>query len=137
MLPELKQRFRCNFASLIENTVRGIQAKGIKQIGIMASPITIRTRLYEKPLLALGIDVHMPSHAQLIEIEQAIRKVIAGTDVHSAKLALQQIQADMFANGAEAILLGCTELSVLFPEKESNLIDPLHIITNVLMESEL
>ncbi len=107
------------------------------QIGLMASPTTIRTELYEKPLRDLGIAVQTPNHEQLMEIEQAIRSVIAGTDTRSAKLALRSIQADMLANGAEAILLGCTELSVLFPDKEKALIDPLHIITNVVVEPRL
>lgn len=137
LLPALQLQRRCHVASLIESTVHEIQTQGIKRIGIMASPTTIRSGLYEKPLRALGIDVHTPSDSQLIKIERAIRCVIAGSELICSRIALRHIQEDMFASGAQAILLGCTELSVLFPEKDRNLIDPLHIITNVLMESRL
>ena len=134
-LPELQQRFNCGFASLIENTVQDIHKKGLQSIGILASPTTIRTGLYEKPFRAIGIKVFKPNKIQLTEIELAIRNVIAGADLREPRLVLRQIQSEMMTDGAEAMLLGCTELSVLFPEKEKNIFDPLHIIASVLMDS--
>ena len=102
----------------------------------MASPTTIRTGLYQEPLQAARINVQIPSVTQLELIEEAIRSVIAGSDLRKPRAELECIMNEMRANGAEVILLGCTELSVLFPEVKADRIDPLHIITSVLLEAK-
>jgi len=47
--------------SLIEETAMSIQATGVKRIGLLASPTTIKSGLYEKPLLAIGCSVILPT----------------------------------------------------------------------------
>ncbi len=136
MLPTLRRHFRCSFVSLIENTVHEVQARHITQLAIIASPTTIHTGLYQKPLQAVHINVLTPSATQLAIIEEAIRSVIAGLDLRKPRMELEGIIHTMSSSGAEAVLLGCTELSVLFPEVAVTRIDPLHIICSVLVEAK-
>ena len=76
----------------------------------------------------------MPTAEELVKIEGIIRSVIAG---QSQKDNLKKIflVADRMRNdGADKILLGCTELSVLNKEGVlKNSVDPLQIITEEVL----
>jgi len=122
---------RRRITSVIEATTEEILQSGISCIGLLASPTTVRTRLYEEPLLTAGVTVLLPTLTEQAIIERAIRTVIAGEpDV----TLLQPIIDRLEGAGAKRILLGCTELSVLFEnENRQVLIDPLTIITMKLL----
>ena len=100
----------------------------------MASPTTIRTRLYEDELRANGIEVTLPLEDEVETIEECIREVICGHDTVKLQNRLQPIIQSMEERGANKVLLGCTELSVIFGDaNRTNLIDPLSIITSELL----
>lgn len=100
----------------------------------MASPTTIRTGLYEDELLANGIKVILPSQKEIETIEDCIRKVICGHDATKLQNHLRPIIDSMIERGAKQVLLGCTELSVVFGGAyQMDLVDPLSIITRELL----
>ncbi len=100
----------------------------------MASPTTIRTRLYEDRLRANGVKVILPSQKEIETIEDCIRKVIGGHDAAKLQNHLQPIINSMKERGAKKVLLGCTELSVIFGHgTHKDLVDPLSIITCELL----
>lgn len=103
----------------------------------MASPTTIRTRLYEDELLANGIEVILPSPQEIETIEECIRKVICGCDATKLQDHLRPIIDSMMECGAKKVLLGCTELSVIFGNaNHMDLVDPLSIITRELLSGD-
>lgn len=103
-------------------------------VGIIASPTTIRTRLYEDELRANGLKVILPSQEEIGTIEECIRKVICGHDVGILQNHLEPIIKSMMERGAKKMLLGCTELSVIFGEtSHTDLVDPLTIIACELL----
>lgn len=100
----------------------------------MASPTTIRTRLYEDELLANGIEVILPSRQDIKTIEECIRKVICGHEPIKLQNHLRPIIDSMMERSAKKVLLGCTELSVIFGNtNHTNLADPLSIIAHELL----
>lgn len=137
MLPALQRQFSCVFVSLIESTVREIELRSIKSVGVLASPTTLRTMLYQMPLETLGIQVRTPNPKQTEIIESAIRAVIAGADLRPHRAKVTGILNEMILQGSEAVLLGCTELSVLLPDIDVRQIDPLHIIPGVLLKNDV
>lgn len=100
----------------------------------MASPTTIHTRLYEDELVSNGIEVILPSRQEIETIEECIRKVICGHDSTKLQNHLRPIIDSMMERGANQVLLGCTELSVIFGNgNHVDLVDPLSIITHELL----
>ena len=100
----------------------------------MASPMTIRTRLYEDGLLANGIEVILPSRQEIKTLEECIRKVICGHEPIKLQNHLRPVIDSMMERGAKKVLLGCTELSVIFGHgTHKDLVDPLSIITCELL----
>jgi aspartate racemase len=98
---------------------------------LLASPTTIQTRLYENPLVKAGVRVILPTVNEQAAVETAIRNVISG---NSNERLLRPIIARLQSMGAEKVLLGCTELSVLFEHQQTaDLLDPLDIVTTKLL----
>ena len=134
LVPTLEARHDVHFTSLIDRTVKHVVKSQVKSIGIMASPMTIRTRLYEDGLLANGIEVILPSRQEIKTLEECIRKVICGHEPIKLQNHLRPVIDSMMERGAKKVLLGCTELSVIFGHgTHKDLVDPLSIITCELL----
>lgn len=137
-MPELENRHGIHFTSLIECTIKHLTGRRIECVGIMASPTTLRTRLYEDDLTASNIRVILPASKEVETIEACIRAVIRGDQVATLQESLDVIVRNMVSRGARVVLLGCTELSVIFGKSDDpRLIDPLTIITAQLLKSKL
>lgn len=118
--------------SLIDTVVNDLACRSVRTVGILASPTTIRTKLYESALAKRGIGCVLPTDGELAEIEQAIRNVIAGKPADTA--ALQRIAGRLRRAGAETILIGCTELSVAMANnQEQGFTDALQLLAKRLM----
>jgi aspartate racemase len=84
-------------------------------VGVLATTGTITTELYQTALAASGLQPALPSQADQTQIMRAIRLVKAGGagNLHEARqVAAVQVQR-LIDQGAKAILLGCTDLSVI------------------------
>ncbi len=111
---DLRRATEVPFTSLIEVTTHEIQERGLKRVGLLASPMTIATKLYQKELQNYCIDTVLPKSNQLLEIETAIKDIISNKFLSDTRKKLNIIAHDMINNGAEAIILGCTELPLAF-----------------------
>jgi aspartate racemase len=101
------------FVSIIDAVVEEVVGSGVSSIGLLASPNTITSGLYEKPLKRRGIEVVLPNATQITQLEEIIRSVIDGSAGKKQKAALSKIASSLERRGAEGIILGCTELPVL------------------------
>jgi aspartate racemase len=70
----------------------------------------LRLGLYHKLLQQHDILCLTPADNELQDLEAVIRQVIAGQAGRREQAILQRLVARLHAQGAEAILLGCTEL---------------------------
>lgn len=103
-------------------------------VGLLASPTTIRTKLYQNMLEAAGARVIVPDCHELQTVEGVIRLVIAGTSLRSLAPKLNEIVLRMKLQGAEMVILGCTELSVVFSGIKDPLVtDPLNLVTDKIL----
>jgi aspartate racemase len=118
---DIEHQLGINLLSLIEATTDHILSSGIKKVELLASPTSVSTGLYTKPLLRAGIEVIEPNKNQVMQLEQMIRSVIAGVPMKPTSTT------------GTVKLLGCTELSCMFAGKP-NVIDPLDIIVNTLVK---
>ena len=101
------------FISMIDAVVAEAKHQGAARVGLLASPQTIRTKLYENVFVAAGIDVVKPDETQITEISRIIHAVIAGENTAEDRTSLTEIAQSLQKNGAEMIVLGCTELPLV------------------------
>lgn len=87
-------------------------------VGLLATPATLRARLYHRALAARGIGVIDPSPAE----EQAVAEVISGVKSGDLGLSVRARARDaasaLLSRGAQAIVLGCTELPLVLDAKD-------------------
>jgi len=120
--------------SMIDVTIEDITSRNLKKIGLLASPNTFKSGLYARPLRRTGVIIETVTNQELQKLEELIRRVIANQTDSSLKKDLEVIVDRMVRSGCEAIILGCTELSVingLNPIKYT--IDPLTLIAKQLV----
>ena len=82
----------------------------VRRVGILGTPVLLNSGLYTKELKDNGIEAVLPTEQQISVVEGIIRSVIAGNSHHQKKQEYIDTLNDLFSKGAEAVILGCTEL---------------------------
>jgi len=116
MLNKLRLVSKKPFVSLVDEVVRQLMNQGFGKVGILATPVTINSRLFQEPLNQANIELITPSKNQFRTLDAIIRKVIAGEISRLDKLRLIGIAKSLKKKGAQGIILGCTELPLVFPK---------------------
>lgn len=109
---------------MIEETAAHLQARypALATIGVLSTTGAWRTQLYPTALEPFGYRVVAPDEALQVEtIHPAIYDPgygikAAGRVTAQARADLERGVAELRRQGAEAIILGCTEISLAFPE---------------------
>ena len=138
--PDIEQQLSVRITSMVDAAIDYV-SRHHKTIRLLASPTTIRTGLYDKPLKTVGVTVLTPDDNERQALETIIRAVIAGRIVPQSALEkveriakFDRVEIDNYVENHlnnPPILLGCTELSCAFAKKP-NTIDPMNILINHL-----
>lgn len=103
----------------------------LNPIGILASPNTINSRLHANVFKHKTVLTLEPTGIQ--QTSRIIHNVIGGKNDLETPLEAQ-INA-LLQQGAQTVLLGCTELSVINQTRHfTHVIDPLEIVVDEIMK---
>lgn len=116
LLPELQKVSKIPFVSMIDEVAKKVEIDGKKNVGLMGTPSTIQYGLYQTALNKCGISVLVPFKRQIKMLEKIIRNVLKGKIIVEDSKNLTKIADDLRIKGAEGIILGCTELPLVFPK---------------------
>ncbi len=109
---EMQEKCTAQLVNPITQSAKLLKAAGKRCVGIMATDGTVKIGTFQKALRAEGIEPVTPDAENQREVMRIIYE-----DVKSGKPAdLEQFHAvahSMRAKGAECVILGCTELSVI------------------------
>ncbi|MBQ9387439.1 MAG: amino acid racemase [Lachnospiraceae bacterium] len=125
----LEEELQIPVIHLIRETAKYLQKNGIEKVGIMATDGTIQTGLYQKELLAHGIESVVPDAKGQEGVMHIIyQNVKAGLPPEMPKF--NGIADRLKAEGAQVVILGCTELSVIKRDKHigSGFIDAMQVM---------
>ena len=87
----------------------------VDKAGILATSATLKVGLYDRAFAALGIGTVYPDENVQAELLALIKSVKAGNTGQKERAALQAIGRHTLDKGAGALVLACTELSVIAP----------------------
>jgi aspartate racemase len=79
-------------------------------IGIMGTQATLRMRLYQDRLGALGWDCIVPGQDEMDRLVSPAIALVKANRVAEAYLPLAEVVCSLAARGAVAVVLGCTEI---------------------------
>lgn len=106
--------------NLIEETVAAVP-DSVNTVGVLATPTTLQTGLYQKALSQAGFDFVLPDRQEEELLEAVILAAIADQNGEAETIALVRAMERMKLEGAEAIILGCTELGLVVGQNNSSL----------------
>lgn len=110
-------------------TARKLANDGIRRVGVLATDGSIKTGIFTRALAAEGVEAIYPDE----DAQRTVMNVI----YNGVKAGREIDLGDFFAlldtlrnKGAERILLGCTELPLLFAngERPRDLVDPMELL---------
>ncbi|MCK8824183.1 aspartate/glutamate racemase family protein [Fuchsiella alkaliacetigena] len=131
---QLQEHINIPIINMIEETAKKIcySSNKINSVGLLATKGTIETKIYDDCFSNYNIDILVPAEREIKEIMDVIYTIKYGEkkDIHKYKLNL--IANDLVNNGADCVVLGCTELSLLFDSKSFNY--PVYNSQNILAE---
>ncbi|MBI9045706.1 MAG: aspartate/glutamate racemase family protein [Anaerolineaceae bacterium] len=137
-------KIELKFLNLIEETVQFIQINfpELKRIGILSTTGTLKTRLYPNILEKVDLQPIVPDmETQESLVHDAIFNQIYGIKAHGTGTPTSRNNLGIAIErlveaGAEAVILGCTELPLAIPEAEFKgirMIDPGFTLARALI----
>ena len=105
--------------SIIESTVKEIKKIGYKKIGILSSASTRNLSLYEKSLKENGFETIITTNDEQKILDNIVLSVMSGGQSKKEIDLMNNIIKRMKNEGAESIILGCTELPLAITQKDS------------------
>ncbi len=108
---QLEKEIGCKIIHAIEETAKYLNLERIAHAGIMATAGTVESRLFQDVLEKYHIDCSVPGKAGQDKVMHIIYdNVKAGKSIEMD--LFEAAARELFDDGAQVILLGCTELSM-------------------------
>lgn len=109
---ELTEQIRIPILNGVAETVKHLKENGVASAGIMATDGTIFSGLFSQELLAQGIKPFLPSKQRQSDVMHLIyNNIKAGKPAEMKRFTA--VEEELRQRGAEVIILGCTELSLI------------------------
>ncbi len=106
---------------IADATAEEIKAAGVRTVGLLGTKFTMEHDFYRGRLEQNhGLEVVVPDEAGRDAVHRVIyEELCLGTVRDDSRDAYRRIIEDLVARGAEAIILGCTEISMLVGPEDS------------------
>ncbi len=122
--------------SLLDVVADAIQKQGLHKVGLLGTKFTMEKSLYDGALARRGISVLIPAAAERQYINGVIyQELVAGTIRQESRDGFVNVIQNLAQQGAEGIILGCTEIPLLVTQADVAL--PLFDSTRIHAEASL
>lgn len=113
LLEDIKAVVDKPFISMVEEVAAECDKRGYKKVALLGTPVLIESGLYALAMNQYSIELVTPSVDQEAICDKVIRCIISGKPIDDIKESYVAVLNAMFESGAEAIILGCTELPMV------------------------
>lgn len=122
--------------NMLKETAKEVKKRGFHKVGLLATDGTIQSGVYKREFEKLGVEIALPSPEGQKMIMDVIYNVIKAGKEPVISPELQQELDELLKNGAQTLILGCTELPLLFEGSKSKLpyIDPTTVLAQALID---
>lgn len=120
MACEIENRVGIKVLHIAEVTGEKIARKGLKKVGLLGTKFTMEQDFYKKALKdKFNIEVLIPNESERVIIHDIIyNELCKGIINQTSKKEYLEIISNLALNGAEGIVLGCTEIPLLIKQED-------------------
>lgn len=120
MADEMAQNISIPILDIVDATASKIKEKNLKKVGLLGTNFTMSQDFYRKRLeVQHKLNVIIPNEEDREIIHRIIyQELILGQINEKSKKQYLKIIKELQKNGAEGIILGCTEIPLLIKQKE-------------------
>ncbi len=131
MAGEVQASINVPLLHIADATATTIKAQGLSKTGLLGTRFTMEENFYRGRLIEKhGLEVLIPNAADRTVIHRVIyEELVLGQILPASKAEYQRIITNLTEQGAEGIILGCTEIGLLVKDADSRV--PLFDTTQI------
>lgn len=132
LLPELQAVTKVPFLSVPELVAKKVKATGFERVGLLATPTTLSSNLFDE---VIGAEIVKPQKEIASRTETYIYKQLRGEISDADKKAFRKLVKDFKeSENLDVVILGCTELPLVYEKIDGSVIDTLQLLSDALLE---
>lgn len=122
VVPEIQRMISIPIIHIAETTADELKLKGITKVGLLGTKYTMTQEFYKSKLIKAGIDVVIPDNEGVEVVNNIIyNELCLGIISEDSKKKYLAIIDELEKNGAQGVILGCTEIGLLIQQKDTKL----------------
>lgn len=120
--PKVQQAIPVPLVHMVEAVSKEIRKRSMKKVGLLGTRMTMEQEFYKKKLIDAGIEVLTPGKEERDFIQHTINdELVKSQFLLKSKQGFLEIMGKLQAQGAEGIVLGCTEIPLLIKQEDTTL----------------
>ena len=129
--PQIEAEIAIPILHIADATANRLVADGITKVGLLGTSFTMEQDFYKSRLIEnFGIDVVIPNQDDRAIVHNVIYdELCKGIIKDESRAEYVRIVNELFAQGAQAVILGCTEIALLIKQTDTDV--PLYDTTQI------
>jgi aspartate racemase len=120
--PRIQSHISIPIIHIAEATADELIKRGISRVALLGTKYTMTQEFYKDKLLKAGIDVVIPDLAGIETVNDIIyRELCLGIISEASKKKYLEIIDELAEQGAQGVILGCTEIGLLIQQADTSL----------------
>ena len=134
-IEEIREEVNIPVLSVVEEVVTFLEKEQIKDIGLVATGITLSSSFYQEALSKNEIKFRTPDEFQQAKLAKMIYNLVTNRYANHQRQELLEVVNDLYSQGTRTILLACTDLQALVPHHpRMKIFDTMQILANATVE---
>ncbi|WP_235994536.1 aspartate/glutamate racemase family protein [Nonomuraea montanisoli] len=122
------------FVHLVDATARRVAAAGLTTVGLLATRFTMEMDFYRSRMRRHGVEIVVPDEPDRTLVHDVIYQELTRNRIESSsREEYRRVIAGLAERGAQAVILGCTEITLLIGPEHSPL--PVFDSTRIHVET--
>ncbi len=119
VVPQIAAKIRIPVIHIADATADVLVRNNIRCVGLLGTKYTMTQDFYKKRLTDRGIDVLIPEQGDIETVNKIIfNELCLGKIKEGSRVIFQKIIRKLRENGAEGVILGCTEIGLLISQSD-------------------
>ena len=128
--PMIQEQINVPILHIAEATAERLKEDHIQKVGLLGTKYTMTQEFYKNKIMQQGIEVIVPGQEEIETVNRVIyEELCLGRIVEESRKSYRHIIQQLKDQGAQGVILGCTEIGLLIGQEDSVL--PVYDTTQI------